>query len=84
MHLLKLPQDTNLGLQEEKFLEEVNEFLEARKKSEIGDEFFDVIQAALSLMQIQGISKKDIRDAKIRHQDKLLKRKWDLDEYINL
>jgi predicted house-cleaning noncanonical NTP pyrophosphatase (MazG superfamily) len=84
MHFLKLPKDTNLEKQEEKFLEEVNEFLEATKKNEIVDEFFDVVQAGLSLMQIKGIGKKDIRNAKIRHQDKLLKRKWGLGEYINL
>jgi len=84
MHFLKLPKDRNLENQEEKFLEEVNEFLEATKKNEIGDEFFDVVQAGLSLMQIKGIGKKDIRNAKIRHQDKMLKRIWGLGEYINL
>lgn len=71
----------NLTLSDEvcKFTEEQQEFKIAVRnndRSNMIEEFFDVIQAMTGVMQKVGISDEELKEGLTRHNKKLLKRGW--------
>lgn len=61
-----------------KVIEELHEFLNATGDENQIEEFYDLVQSALNLLQIRGFSSEEIEEAEIKHIEKLRKRGWNV------
>lgn len=87
MVLLELPENITRQEQITKFFEEVSEFISAiNYKCDACkiEEFYDVVQVGLGLLDIEGISIQDIQHGSKVHNDKLLGREWQFKEGVQL
>ncbi len=85
--LLELPADITKQEQIIKFIEEVTEFISAvNYKCEACkiEEFYDVVQVGLGILDIEGISIQDIQYGLKLHNDKLLSRGWKFKDSIHI
>lgn len=87
MVLLELPENINEQEQITKFFEEVTEFISAinyKCNACKIEEFYDVVQVGLGLLDLSGISVQDIQYGAKVHNDKLLSREWKFKEGVHL
>ena len=61
-----------------KVIEELHEFLNATGDENQIEEFYDLVQSALNLLQIRGFSLEEIEEAEQKHIEKLKKRGWNV------
>lgn len=61
-----------------KVIEELHEFLNATGDENQIEEFYDLVQSALNLLQIRGFSLEEIEEAEQKHIEKLRKRGWNV------
>lgn len=61
-----------------KVVEEMYEFLNATSDENQLEEFYDLVQASLNLLQIRGFSLEEIQGAEQKHVEKLRKRGWNV------
>lgn len=61
-----------------KVVEEMYEFLNAAGDENQLEEFYDLVQSALNLLQIRGFNLKEIEEAEQKHVEKLRKRGWNI------
>ena len=61
-----------------KVIEELHEFLNATGDENQIEEFYDLVQSALNLLQIRGFSLEEIEEAEQKHVEKLRKRGWNV------
>ena len=61
-----------------KVIEELHEFLNATGDENQMEEFYDLVQSTLNLLQIRGFSLEEIQEAEIKHIEKLRKRGWNV------
>lgn len=84
MHYLNIPEDTTITNQLRKVSEEQHEFILAVRKRDIPniiEEFFDMIQASLGIIQIMKLDDK-LKDGLKRHNIKLRYRGWKFKDII--
>lgn len=62
-----------------KVIEELHEFLNATGDENQIEEFYDLVQSALNLLQIRGFNLKEIEEAEQKHVEKLRKRGWKIE-----
>ena len=62
-----------------KVIEEMYEFLNATGDSNQLEEFYDLVQASLNLLQIRNFTLKEIQEAEQRHIEKLKGRGWNVE-----
>jgi phosphoribosyl-ATP pyrophosphohydrolase len=85
--LLELPEGITKQEQITKFIEEVTEFISAvnyKCNACKIEEFYDVVQVGLGLLDIEGISIQDIQYGLKLHNNKLLGREWKFKENIHI
>lgn len=61
-----------------KVVEEMYEFLNAENDENQIEEFYDLVQASLNLMQIRNFNLKEICEGEVKHVRKLRKRGWNI------
>ena len=61
-----------------KVIEELHEFLNATGDENQIEEFYDLVQSTLNLLQIRGFSLEEIQEAEQKHVEKLRKRGWNV------
>ena len=61
-----------------KVIEALHEFLNATGDENQIEEFYDLVQSALNLLQIRGFSLEEIEEAEQKHIEKLKKRGWNV------
>lgn len=61
-----------------KIFEELYEFINATNDENQLEEFYDLIQASLNLLQIRNFTLKEIQEAEQKHIGKLRKRGWNI------
>ena len=61
-----------------KVIEELHEFLNATGDENQIEEFYDLVQSVLNLLQIRGFSLEEIQEAEQKHVEKLRKRGWNV------
>ena len=61
-----------------KVVEEMYEFINAKNDENQLEEFYDLVQASLNLLQIRNFTLKEIREAEQKHIEKLRKRGWNV------
>lgn len=61
-----------------KVIEELHEFLNATGDENQIEEFYDLVQSVLNLLQIRGFSLEEIQEAEQKHIEKLKKRGWNV------
>ena len=62
-----------------KVLEEMYEFLNATSDENQLEEFYDLVQASLNLLQLRNFTLKEIQEAEQKHIEKLKRRGWDIE-----
>lgn len=62
-----------------KVIEEMYEFLNATGDSNQLEEFYDLVQASLNLLQIRNFTLKEIQEAEQKHIEKLEGRGWNVE-----
>lgn len=62
-----------------KVVEEMYEFLNAAGDENQLEEFYDLVQASLNLLQIRNFTLKEIQEAEQKHIEKLRKRGWEIE-----
>jgi phosphoribosyl-ATP pyrophosphohydrolase len=74
MKLKFVKLDTTIGTQVEKIYEEVNEFVEAIKLEDdenLIEEFWDVVQSMMGVIDLRGLSKEELMQGLEKHYEKL-------------
>lgn len=61
-----------------KVVEEMYEFLNATSDENQLEEFYDLVQASLNLLQIRNFTLKEIQEAEQKHIEKLRERGWNI------
>lgn len=61
-----------------KVIEELYEFINAKNDENQLEEFYDLIQASLNLLQIRNFTLQEIQEAEQKHIGKLRKRGWNI------
>ena len=61
-----------------KVIEELYEFINATNDENQLEEFYDLVQASLNLLQIRNFTLKEIQEAEQKHIEKLRKRGWNV------
>lgn len=61
-----------------KVIEEMYEFLSATNDENQLEEFYDLVQASLSLLQVRNFTLQEIQDAEKKHIEKLRERGWNI------
>lgn len=61
-----------------KVVEEMYEFLNATSDENQLEEFYDLVQASLNLLQIRNFTLKEIQEAEQKHIEKLRRRGWNI------
>lgn len=62
-----------------KIFEELYEFINATNDENQLEEFYDLIQASLNLLQIRNFTLQEIQEAEQKHIEKLRKRGWEIE-----
>ena len=62
-----------------KVIEELYEFINAKNDENQLEEFYDLVQASLNLLQIRNFTLKEIQEAEQKHVEKLRKRGWEIE-----
>ena len=62
-----------------KVIEELYEFINATNDENQLEEFYDLVQASLNLLQIRNFTLKEIQEAEQKHIEKLRKRGWEFE-----
>ena len=62
-----------------KVVEEMYEFLSATNDENQLEEFYDLVQASLNLLQIRNFTLKEIQEAEQKHIEKLKGRGWKIE-----
>ena len=62
-----------------KVIEELYEFINATNDENQLEEFYDLVQASLNLLQIRNFTLKEIQEAEQKHIEKLRKRGWEIE-----
>ncbi len=63
-----------------KVVEEMYEFINATNDENQLEEFYDLVQASLNLLQIRNFTLKEIQEAEQKHIEKLKGRGWNMYE----
>ena len=63
-----------------KVVEEMYEFINAKNDENQLEEFYDLVQASLSLLQVRNFTLQEIQDAEKKHIEKLKGRGWNMYE----
>ena len=63
-----------------KVVEEMYEFINAKNDEKQLEEFYDLVQASLSLLQVRNFTLQEIQDAEKKHIEKLKGRGWNMYE----
>ena len=71
----KLPEEKG---QIVKVIEELYEFINAKNDENQLEEFYDLVQASLNLLQIRNFTLQEIQEAEQKHIEKLRKRGWNI------
>lgn len=61
-----------------KVAEEMYEFINAKNDENQLEEFYDLVQASLNLLQIRNFTLQEIQEAEKKHIEKLRKRGWNV------
>ncbi len=61
-----------------KVIEELYEFINAKNDENQLEEFYDLVQASLNLLQIRNFTLQEIQEAEKKHIEKLRKRGWNI------
>ena len=61
-----------------KVVEEIYEFINAKNDENQLEEFYDLVQASLNLLQIRNFTLQEIQEAEQKHIEKLRKRGWNI------
>ena len=61
-----------------KVIEELYEFINAKNDENQLEEFYDLVQASLNLLQIRNFTLQEIQEAEKKHIEKLRKRGWNV------
>lgn len=61
-----------------KVVEEMYEFINAKNDENQLEEFYDLVQASLNLLQIRNFTLQEIQEAEKKHIEKLRKRGWNV------
>ena len=61
-----------------KVIEELYEFINAKNDENQLEEFYDLVQASLNLLQIRNFTLKEIQEAEQKHIEKLRRRGWNI------
>lgn len=61
-----------------KVIEELYEFVNAKNDENQLEEFYDLVQASLNLLQIRNFTLQEIQEAEQKHIEKLRKRGWNI------
>ncbi len=61
-----------------KVVEEMYEFINAKNDENQLEEFYDLVQASLNLLQIRNFTLQEIQEAEKKHIEKLRKRGWNI------
>ncbi len=61
-----------------KVIEELYEFINAKNDENQLEEFYDLVQASLNLLQIRNFTLQEIQEAEQKHIEKLRKRGWNV------
>ena len=61
-----------------KIFEELYEFINAKNDENQLEEFYDLVQASLNLLQIRNFTLQEIQEAEQKHIEKLRKRGWNI------
>lgn len=61
-----------------KVIEELYEFINAKNDENQLEEFYDLVQASLNLLQIRNFTLQEIQEAEQKHIEKLRKRGWNI------
>lgn len=61
-----------------KVVEEMYEFINAKNDENQLEEFYDLVQASLNLLQIRNFTLKEIQEAEQKHIEKLRERGWNI------
>ena len=61
-----------------KVVEEMYEFINSKNDENQLEEFYDLVQASLNLLQIRNFTLKEIQGAEQKHIEKLRKRGWNI------
>lgn len=61
-----------------KVIEELHEFISATSDENQLEEFYDLVQASLNLLQIRNFTLKEIQEAEQKHIEKLRERGWNV------
>ena len=59
-----------------KVIEELYEFINAKNDENQLEEFYDLVQASLNLLQIRNFTLQEIQEAEKKHIEKLRKKGW--------
>ena len=62
-----------------KVIEELYEFINATNDENQLEEFYDLVQASLNLLQIRNFTLKEIQEAEQKHIEKLKGRGWNVE-----
>ncbi len=62
-----------------KVIEELYEFINAKNDENQLEEFYDLVQASLNLLQIRNFTLQEIQEAEQKHIEKLRKRGWEIE-----
>lgn len=62
-----------------KVVEEMYEFINSKNDENQLEEFYDLVQASLNLLQIRNFTLKEIQEAEQKHIEKLRKRGWEIE-----
>ena len=62
-----------------KVVEEMYEFINAKNDENQLEEFYDLVQASLNLLQIRNFTLQEIQEAEQKHIEKLRKRGWEIE-----
>ena len=63
-----------------KVVEEMYEFINAKNDENQLEEFYDLVQASLSLLQVRNFTLQEIQEAEKKHIEKLKRRGWGMYE----
>ena len=61
-----------------KVIEEMYEFINAKNDENQLEEFYDLVQASLNLLQIRNFTLQEIQEAEKKHIEKLRRRGWNI------
>lgn len=61
-----------------KVIEELYEFINAKNDENQLEEFYDLVQASLNLLQIRNFTLQEIQEAEQKHIEKLRERGWNI------